>query len=239
MVVTELDSFVRKFHQLWNTGLNAHLNLDAHAGNAWVSLHLQLGHAPGPLHHHQPVPTFVPGGARIRWREKRAAARKSAEEATKAAENLELNAKETKKAEDISKTETVEIEKDEIVINKETTEKVNMEAKAAQVQDAIIDDKEYNSKVMKVHECVKQICEVQIFPEHNVDIIELRNTVKEYFEKKTDVIEKVLGCELENFGRNLRLVTLVKFRNGFRNSGGGGIFSKYFPDQFSRQIGQF
>ena len=90
-----------------------------------------------------------------------------------------------------------------------------MEAKAAQVQDAIIDDKEYNSKVMKVHECVKQICEVQIFPEHNVDIIELRNTVKEYFEKKTDVIEKVLGCELENFGRNLRLVTLVNFRNGW------------------------
>ena len=208
MVVTELDSFVQKFHQLWNAGLNAHLNLDAHAGNAWVSLHLQLGHAPGPLHHHQPVPTFVPGGARIRRREKRAAARKNAEE---------LNAKETKKA------ETVEIETDEIVINEETTEKAT-----AHVQDAIIDDKEYNNKVMKVQECVKKICEVQIFPEHNADINELRNTVKEYFEKKTDVIEKVLGCEVENFGRHLRLVTLLKFRNDKTLSNG---WTGYFSDK--------
>ena len=44
MAVTEVDSFVRKFHQLWKAGLTAHLDLDTHAGNAWVGLRVQLGH---------------------------------------------------------------------------------------------------------------------------------------------------------------------------------------------------
>ena len=68
---------------------------------------------------------------------------------------------------------------------------------------------------MKVQKCVKKICEVQIFHELNADINELITTVCEYFEKKTDVIEKVLRCDVENFGRNLIQVTLVKFRNGW------------------------
>ena len=36
MFVTELDSFVYKFHQLWNAGHSAHLDLDTH-GLACVS----------------------------------------------------------------------------------------------------------------------------------------------------------------------------------------------------------
>jgi hypothetical protein len=57
MFVTELDTFVRKFHQLWNDGLTAHLDLDTHAGKAWVGLRVQLGHVPGPPHQHvQPFP---------------------------------------------------------------------------------------------------------------------------------------------------------------------------------------
>ena len=38
MPITEIDTFVRKFHQLWNAGLNAHLDLDCHAGVACVGL---------------------------------------------------------------------------------------------------------------------------------------------------------------------------------------------------------
>ena len=56
MLVTELDTFVHKFHQLWNAGYNAHLDLDTHAGLAWVGLRVQLGHVPGPLHHQVPPP---------------------------------------------------------------------------------------------------------------------------------------------------------------------------------------
>ena len=51
MSTAELDTFIRKFHQLWNAGLNAHLDLDCHAGLAWVGLRLQLGHPPGPPQH--------------------------------------------------------------------------------------------------------------------------------------------------------------------------------------------
>ena len=56
MSLTEVDTFVRKFHQLWRAGLNAHLDLDCHAGVAWVGLRAQLGQAPGPVHH-QVYPT--------------------------------------------------------------------------------------------------------------------------------------------------------------------------------------
>ena len=50
MNVIEIDSFIRKFHQLWNAGFTAHLDLDTHAGSAWVGLRVQLGHSEGTLH---------------------------------------------------------------------------------------------------------------------------------------------------------------------------------------------
>jgi hypothetical protein len=86
MSVTELDTFIQKFYQLWNAGHTAHLDVDTHAGKAWVGLRVQLGHAPGPLHH-QPHPLFVQpqkktfSPSRERHRARRAAARLNAEEA--------------------------------------------------------------------------------------------------------------------------------------------------------------
>ena len=54
MVVKEIDSFIQKFHQLWSAGVSAHLDLDTHAGEARLGLHVQLGHAPGHLNHNLP-----------------------------------------------------------------------------------------------------------------------------------------------------------------------------------------
>ena len=54
MQVTELDTFIDKFKYLWNAGLEAHLDIDTQAGQAWVGLRLRLGHPPGP--HHQLPP---------------------------------------------------------------------------------------------------------------------------------------------------------------------------------------
>ena len=85
MSTAELDTFVQKFHQLWNAGLNAHLDLDCHAGVAWVGLRLQLGHPPGPSHH-QVYPSsghrksFSPSYQRPR--ERRTAARASNDKLT-------------------------------------------------------------------------------------------------------------------------------------------------------------
>ena len=105
MFITELDTFVRKFHQLWNDGLTAHLDLDTHAGNAWVGLWVQLGQVPGPPHNQvQPFPQQVhrkvESPSRQRRRARRAAAR----------------------AENKTNTEAVEVE--EVQKEKETHEEV-------------------------------------------------------------------------------------------------------------------
>ena len=43
MDMTQLQSFIFKFHQLWAAGETAHLDLDTHAGKAWVGLRVKLG----------------------------------------------------------------------------------------------------------------------------------------------------------------------------------------------------
>ena len=40
---SELDNFISKFHQLRSKGFTAHLDIDTHAGNAWVGLRVMLG----------------------------------------------------------------------------------------------------------------------------------------------------------------------------------------------------
>ena len=56
MLVCELDTFVQKFNQLWRAGHSAHLDIDTHAGKAWIGLRLQLGQAPGSAHEQFPSP---------------------------------------------------------------------------------------------------------------------------------------------------------------------------------------
>ena len=46
MKMSELQNFANKFHQLRQAGFTAHLDRDAHAGQAWVCLHLM----PEPKH---------------------------------------------------------------------------------------------------------------------------------------------------------------------------------------------
>ena len=43
MFRSELETFLAKFHQLWKDGYSAHLDVDAHAGQAWVGLRVMLG----------------------------------------------------------------------------------------------------------------------------------------------------------------------------------------------------
>ena len=79
MHVSELDSFVGKFNQLWKSGYTAHLDLDTQAGNAWVGLRVQLGRVPPkPFHHnyqHAPPPPRYRGPSYQRRLERRRLAR--------------------------------------------------------------------------------------------------------------------------------------------------------------------
>ena len=73
-------SFVEEFHRLWRDGQSAHLNLDCHAGEAWVGLRLRLGHprahGRGPQQNHDRVRRRGPGYSRRL--ERRAAQRAAA-----------------------------------------------------------------------------------------------------------------------------------------------------------------
>jgi len=114
---TELDNFIKKFKALWKSGIGAYLDIDTHAGEAWVGLRVRLGHAPGPpdqVHHPRERPRNGP--SRQRRRERRAKERKQAEEASRAesenetdsVENLANEAEEASKEVSENKTDSVE-----------------------------------------------------------------------------------------------------------------------------------
>ena len=90
MVDNELDSFIEKFKQLWKRGAGAHLDMDTHAGQAWVGLRVRLGQPHGPHPPPQPQPQHLSnsrlrarnGPSRQRRRARRAAARQEANKET-------------------------------------------------------------------------------------------------------------------------------------------------------------
>ena len=87
MFITELDSFVGKFQQLWKDGVTAHLDLDTHAGSAWVGLRVHLGHVPpGPPHHTAPQGSVYPPPRHVSPSRQRRRARREAERKKKAEE---------------------------------------------------------------------------------------------------------------------------------------------------------
>ena len=79
MAYRELNSFIHKFNQLWRSGKSAHLNIDTHAGEAWVGLRVRLGHAPvhQEVYHNKSRTRDSP--SRHRRRVRRAAAREVVE----------------------------------------------------------------------------------------------------------------------------------------------------------------
>ena len=132
----------------------------------------------------------VPGTARLRRRQKRAEARRLEAE----------NAKEEKSVKEASAQKVgldVEAEKDA----------------PTKVQDEICTDAEYLSKVdvtEKVTE--KKMCSVDFYPQ-NLDTIEdFRKDVESYFKKRKDIIEEVIESRVEDFGRRVKLRSVVKIR---------------------------
>ena len=96
MFYSEVNNFILKFHQLWQAGYNAHLNVDSHAGYAWCGLRVDLGAAPAAPRHQQVRPGPRRHAPSYRRRlEARAAARAAAsEDAEKATEDAPGTAEE-------------------------------------------------------------------------------------------------------------------------------------------------
>ena len=106
MFATELDSFVQKFHQLWRAGVTANLDLDTHAGNAWVGLRVQLGHVPGPAHQ---FPGHHRGPAYQRRQVRRQAARAAAETSSSSTDLRSSDALPAAEANNACDTEEVDL----------------------------------------------------------------------------------------------------------------------------------
>ena len=218
MLVSELDTFVKKFHQLWNDGFTAHLDLDTQAGNAWVGLRVQLGQVPGPPHHWQvhPYPEEVHRNRESPSRQRRRARRAAA----KAANTNESDAAEPVEAVEASSTEKNK-EHTKVVIEKVTDAIVAENATISEsamkdISDEICPDEVY----LKNQESItRRICTLEVYPEQSEDVHNFRNKVENYFQQRKDVIEKVIECKVEHFGTRVKLVCLLSKRQwlGFFN----------------------
>ena len=64
---------------------------------------------------------------------------------------------------------------------------------------------------------VKSICSVDIFPKkYTLDRLKsFRANIEDYFANRKDVIERVISCEVVNYGKIVRLVTEMKMKRGW------------------------
>ena len=107
----EMNAFIGKFVRLWQSGRNANLKMESKAGQAVVSLELDLGYPHPPPH--QPVP--VVRAAQVRRRQRRAAERQAAAKAESErveAEQADRDHAEAEKAEherEVTEHESVDV----------------------------------------------------------------------------------------------------------------------------------
>ena len=213
----ELDSFVQKFHQLWNAGISAHLDLETHAGRAWVGLRAQLGHAPGHLsHHHRPPfpqpPPKQENPSRQHCRARREAARKSkVEEALDAVEAERNEVVHDDEEEEINQNDKSE-SSDHLDLNDKTlTDTAGKDSdKNMIIADELCHDKDFENATPSVKP--KSIYTVELFPvKYKLDRLEeFRARVENYSKNRNNVIERVIKCEVVNHGNNVKLVTEMK-----------------------------
>ena len=211
--MTELDSFIKKFNQLWKAGFTVHLDLDAHAGKAWVGIRAQLGHAHGQVHHQVHHPSSSHSSHRGPAYQRRQERRRQVAQAAAAAEQVAQA--EAQHADEAAETEArqVDLETAEIAVPideagdapipidvaVEAADKVDVN-----VRDEVCSNEEYFS-------CLeKRKCCIQLFPVNQSDIEVFRDNVEKYFEVKKDIIENIVTCIIENAGRNVRLEMIVR-----------------------------
>ena len=99
----------------------------------------------------------------------------------------------------------------------------NAEAKndaVTKLTDEVCSDADYFKKVSsEVAEKVteKKMCNVEFFPKDLKQIEEFREDVETYFNGRKDVIEEVIDSRIEDFGRRVKLRSLVKMRYAWVN----------------------
>jgi hypothetical protein len=82
-----------------------------------------------------------------------------------------------------------------------------------EISDEVCLDEEYE----QVEHESKSICSVKVYPlKYELDgLAGFRARIEEYFKSRTDVIRKVIKCEVENYENNVKLVAEVKVKRGW------------------------
>ena len=167
MFVTELDTFVLKFHQLWKAGHTAHLDLDTCAGKAWVGLRVQLGEVPGPPHHqHRPSTSLIKkkdSPSRQRRRARRAAARQvnvaeeaSNEETVEETVNTDPAKKPVEQSEN-KKTTEEEVNENSTELEAEQAENPKNESENLILNDEFCSDNDFMKNATNINTLVDEL----------------------------------------------------------------------------------
>ena len=166
----ETTSLVNKFKSLWLSGIDAKLEFETRAGQAWGSLHVFLGEHPhqvhqGPPQHQHHRKNDSP--CKRRRRERREAARLEANDNNKVTEKATESAEEVSKEKvNIEKTVTEDVS-EEITVNvAEVAEEVATSALLLPVEvcDEICDDLEYYEVVDPAIAFTCLQCNLEHFP---------------------------------------------------------------------------
>ena len=163
--------------------------MNANAGQAWMQIKIGLGEA----QHQEPQGhACVPGPAQLRRRQRREENRR--QEAEKAKEDTAGK---------------------EVPIEKAVPNVAAKNDNVTKLNDEICTDAYYFKKVSsEVAEKVieKKMCSVDFYPKDLNKIEEFREDIETYFKGRKDVIEEVIDSRIEDFGRRVKLRTVVKMR---------------------------
>ena len=142
----ELDNFVYKFHQLRRAGMTAHLDMDTHAGQAWVGLRVMLGPVKVQQQHQRCPPAAKNRSPSYYRRQER---RKAAREMEKA----KVNAEEAiAKAKDVSEDAIqAAVEATEKVTNDEQETAEDSEAQATSYKCELCDFQSNRESGLRIH----------------------------------------------------------------------------------------
>ena len=201
-----IESFLQKFKYLWSAGIDAHFNVETYAGQAWVSLHLRLGHSPGPLQTRN-------SPARQRCSERREAERKQnaekAKDVTGSAEEAEEHPDqiEAGKVSPDSVEEAAKAKEAENATNKQFDSNVGEKARSDNVKCDQCDSTFGNTRGLKVHKGRVH----KIIPQLDGFEDELDNDCEYTFE--SDYGEEDIQYTLEEMNIASKVVSRVKIGN--------------------------
>ena len=187
----ETTSLISKFKSLWLAGVEANLVFETRAGQAWGTLHVNLGEHPGqaqpPLYHQERPHQKHDSPAKQRRRERRKAARSET-----AIETVDMVAEEATNS-----------------IDEETNENSNINSATEEVQDSsdkVVTEEEATSG--KVSESVEKL------KERNDD---LNKDIKICDDSIEQLKEKVKNLEEENLELKNKIMVTTMFYDMFKD----------------------